>query len=257
MTTGYESCRLEFAPPVARLVLDRPPLNVLDLECVEELESALGEVASRADVSLLVIAAEGERAFSAGVEVRDHLPDRLEDMLETFHRFCRRLLELDAVTVAAVSGPALGGAMELLACCDFVVASRTSVFGQPEIDLACFPPLAAALYPALFGKARASSIVLLGEPMSAEEAKALGLVHDVVARDELESAVQALVEKLSKKSPAALRLAKKALRSSTDRALERLPEIETLYREELAATADMLEGLEAFLEKRKPSWKGE
>jgi cyclohexa-1,5-dienecarbonyl-CoA hydratase len=224
---------------------------------IGELEAALDAVESRPDVSFLTISAEGERAFSAGVEVRDHLPERVDDMLDSFHRLCRRVLDLDAITVASVSGPALGGAMELLTCCDFVVATRISVFGQPEIDLACFPPLACALYPALFGKARASSIVLLGEPLSADAARALGLVHQVVSKDELDGAVLALIEKLSQKSPAALRIAKKALRIPIERALETLPEIETIYREELTATADMLEGLEAFLEKRRPSWKGE
>ena len=99
--------------------------------------------------------------------------------------------------------------------------------------------------------------MLLGEPLSAEQAHALGFVHQVVGKDELDHAVRSLVEKLSQKSPAALRIAKKALRLSTARALATLPEIEAIYREELAATADMREGLEAFLEKRKPIWKGE
>jgi cyclohexa-1,5-dienecarbonyl-CoA hydratase len=250
------SSRLEFAPPRATLTLARPPLNVLDLEAIEGLQRALDSLASRDDVSVLAIAAEGDRAFSAGVEVRDHLPDRIEDMLETFHGFCRTLLEMDAVTVAAVRGVALGGAMELLACCDFVVAAEGATFGQPEIELGCFPPLGVALYPTLLGAKRANEIVFLGERFGAAEAKAIGLVSRVVAKSELDPEVDELVSKLAAKSPAVLRVAKKALRAAAVRALESLPEIESLYREELAATEDMLEGLNAFLEKRKPVWKG-
>jgi len=250
------TCRLDVAPPRATLTLTKPPLHVLDLEGMGALSRALDSVAARTDVAVLVLAAEGEKAFSVGVEVRDHFPDRLDDMIDSFHRLCRSLIEIDAVTVAAVRGIALGGGMELAACCDFVLAAEEASFGQPEIHLGCFPPLGAALYPSLFGANRASAIVLLGERLTAEEAKAIGLVIRVVSKTELDSAVDELVSKLASKSPAVLRLAKKALRTSTERALESLPEIESLYREELAATEDMLEGLEAFLEKRKPAWRG-
>jgi cyclohexa-1,5-dienecarbonyl-CoA hydratase len=177
-------------------------------------------------------------------------------MIDSFHRLCRSLVESDVVTVAAVGGVALGGGMELAACCDFVLAAEGASFGQPEIELGCFPPLGAALYPSLFGARLARQIVLLGERFSAAEAKEIGLVNRVVAKAELDSAVNELVEKLASKSPAVLRLAKRALRVSTERVLESLPEIEAFYREELAATEDMQEGLEAFLQKRKPVWKG-
>jgi cyclohexa-1,5-dienecarbonyl-CoA hydratase len=231
-------------------------LHVLNLEGIGDLQRALDSVAARGDISILVLASEGERAFSAGVEVRDHLPDRLDDMIESFHRFCRSLLEIDAVTIAAVRGVALGGGMELASCCDFVIAAEGASFGQPEIELGCFPPLGAALYPSLVGTRRATSIVLLGERLSAFEAQAAGIVSRVVPGQELESAVDEIASKLASKSPAALRLAKKALRIAAARALESLPEIESLYREELASTEDMLEGLNAFIEKRKPVWRG-
>ncbi len=250
------TCRLDVAPPLATLTLAKPPLHVLDLEGIGAMQRALDRVAARNDVVALVLAAEGEKAFSAGVEVRDHFPDRLDDLLDSFHHLCRSLIEAEAVTVAAVKGAALGGGMELTACCDFVIAAEGASFGQPEIELGCFPPLGAALYPSLFGAKRANAIVLLGERLTPEEAKAIGLVSTVVPRIDLDSAVDELVSKLAGKSPAVLRLAKKALRASTTRALESLPEIESLYREDLAATEDMLEGLEAFIEKRKPVWRG-
>ena len=250
------TCRLDVAPPRATLTLAKPPLHVLDLEGIGAMQRALDSVAARDDIVALVLAAEGEKAFAAGVEVRDHFPDRLDDMLDSFHRLCRSLIEAEVVTVAAVKGAALGGGMELTACCDFVIAAEEASFGQPEIDLGCFPPLGASLYPSLFGARRANEIVLLGEHLTAEEARSIGFVSRVVPKTDLDSAVDELVSKLAGKSPAVLRLAKKALRVSTERALESLPEIESLYREELAATEDMLEGLEAFLEKRKPVWRG-
>jgi len=249
-------CLLDMAPPRATLTLAKPPFHVLDLEGIGAMQRALDSVVARDDIVVLVLAAEGEKAFSAGVEVRDHFPDRLDDMIESFHRLGRSLIEAEAVTVAAVRGVALGGGMELTACCDFVIAAEGAAFGHPEIELGCFPPLGAALYPSLFGARRSKEIVLLGERLTAEEAKSLGLVSRVVPEADLDSAVDELVSKLAGKSSAVLRLAKKALRASTTRALESLPEVETLYREELAATEDMLEGLEAFLQKRKPVWRG-
>ncbi|HEY7699325.1 MAG TPA: enoyl-CoA hydratase/isomerase family protein [Vicinamibacteria bacterium] len=250
------SFRLDVAPPRATLTLAKPPLHVLDLEGIGAMTRALESIGARSAVSVLVVAAEGEKAFSAGVEVRDHLPDRLDEMIDSFHLLCRTLVEIDAVTVAAVRGAALGGGMELAACCDLILAAKEASFGQPEIELGCFPPLGAALYPSLFGAKRANEIVLLGERFTAEEAKVIGLVNKVVPRTELDSAVDEIVSKLASKSPAVLRLAKRALRAAAERSLESLPEIESLYREELAATEDMLEGLQAFLEKRKPVWRG-
>lgn len=250
------SFRLDVAPPRATLTLAKPPLHVLDLEGIGAMTHALESVAARNDVAVLVVAAEGEKAFCAGVEVRDHLPDRLDEMIESFHGLCRSLIATDAVTVASVRGSALGGGMELAACCDLVLAAAEASFGQPEIELGCFPPLGAALYPSLFGAKRANEIVLLGGRFTAEEAKAIGLVNKVVPRTEIDSAVDEIVSKLVSKSPAVLRLAKRALRAATERSLESLPEIESLYCEELAATEDMLEGLQAFLEKRKPVWRG-
>src|SRR5437867_11063033 len=123
---------------VARVVLDRPPLNVIDLEGARELAGALESLRSRPDLSAVVLAARG-RAFSAGVDVRDHLPDRGAAMLSEFHRACRLLLDIEVPVVAAVQGAALGGGCELTLICDLVWASDRASFGQPEIKLGVFP----------------------------------------------------------------------------------------------------------------------
>ncbi|HXV65095.1 MAG TPA: enoyl-CoA hydratase/isomerase family protein [Vicinamibacteria bacterium] len=247
--------RLSYAPPRARLTLSHSPLNVFDGDMLKELSRGLDDIGSRTDVHVVILDS-AEKVFSAGVDVRDHLPERLNEMLERFHGVCRQLLRLDAITLALVSGHAFGGAMELLACCDFVIATDEAAFAQPEIDLACFPPLGAAIYPKLLGSKRAAEIVLLGRRLSAREAEDFGLVTKVVSEDALQAEAEVLLRSLAEKSPAALRIAKKALRLGLPRALEGLEEIEALYRDELAATEDMVEGLRAFLEKRKPIFRG-
>jgi cyclohexa-1,5-dienecarbonyl-CoA hydratase len=252
---SYESIEVDIDPPLARLRLSRPPLNVLDIPMLAEMGDALERIATSPGLAVVVLSAAG-RSFSAGVEVKDHVPGRVPAMLSGFHRVCRRLLSMPPVSVAAVMGHALGGGCELVACCDMVVASEEAVFGHPEIDLGCFPPLGASLYPGLIGARPAAELLLTGKPLDARRAYETGLVTRVVPPDELDGAVEDLVAELRGKSPAVLRLTKQALTVSRRRDIESLDEIEALYRDELVPTADMKEGIAAFLEKRKPSWLG-
>ncbi len=247
---------LVFEPPVARLTIRRPPLNVLDIPTLVEMDQALARVEGSPDTAILVLTSEGDRTFSAGVDVKDHLPEKVEAMLASFHGVCRRFLCMEQVSVAAVQGPALGGGCELVACCDLVVAAESATFGQPEIDLGCFPPLAAALYPQLLGVRLATEMILTGAPLDARTAREIGLATRVVPAGELERTVEDLLAALSAKSPAVLRLTKKALAASRRSALDALTEIERIYLQDLVTAEDMHEGIAAFLEKRKPSWKG-
>lgn len=238
------------------LVIDRPPLNILDLATLGELDEALVQVAARADVQLLVVRGAGGRAFSAGVAVEDHTPEKVGDMLERFHRALERLRTLDAVAVAAVDGHCLGGGLELAAACDLGVATRTSRFGQPEIQLACYPPYAAALYPARLGHGRTLDLLVTGRVIEAEEAERLGLVHRLAEPGRLDAAVEELAESILAHSAPVVRLAKRAVRAAGERPLaEALAESERLYLEELTRVEDMEEGIRAFLEKRPPEWK--
>ncbi|HBL27500.1 MAG TPA: enoyl-CoA hydratase/isomerase family protein, partial [Acidobacteria bacterium] len=131
-----QTVRVERSGRVARLTIDRPPLNVLDIPTLEQLAGAVASL-DRADddLQVVVLRGAGDRAFSAGVSVQDHTPDKVGPMLETFHRAIRRLRDLPAVTVAAVQGHCLGGGMELAMACDLVVAADNARFGQPEIKL--------------------------------------------------------------------------------------------------------------------------
>lgn len=250
-----ETLMLERSERVVRLILNRPPLNILDLPTIARLREQLQALAGEPELQLVVIAGAGERAFSAGVAVEDHTGDRVAALLAEFHGAIRQLRQLPAATLAVVQGHCLGGGMELAAACDMILATEDSQFGQPEIKLGCYPPLAAALYPSLLGSARAFDLLLTGRTVGCEEADRMGLVTRRVPRSELESMLEGLIEEITRHSLVVTRLATRALRAGRDRAFdEALAEAESLYLEELVATEDMREGLAAFMEKRQPRW---
>ena len=241
----------------AWITIDRPPLNILDIPTIQQLGVAIATLDRLGpDLQVVVIRGAGERAFSAGVSVQDHTPDKIGPMLESFHRAIRLLRDLPAVTIAAVHGHCLGGGMELALSCDLVIATDESRFGQPEVDLGCYPPVAAALYPSLIGPGRTLDLLLTGRTLDCDDAERLGLVTRKVPSAGLEAAVQELAAQITSKSAAVTRLTKAAVRAGRDRGFSAgLTEAERLYLDELARTEDMKEGIAAFLEKRKPVWR--
>jgi cyclohexa-1,5-dienecarbonyl-CoA hydratase len=254
-SNSYEMIRLTVEAPVARLVLARPPLNILNIAMLEEIADALDTLAPRRDLRAIVIGAQGT-VFSAGVDVEVHVDDRVRPMIAAFHGVFRRLADLEAPTVAAVQGPALGGGCELAAFCDLVVAADSATFGQPEIRLGLFPPVTAVAFHYFVRGKKTLELMLLGETIDAHEAARMGLVNRVVPAAELEQAVEAVVGKLASYSGTALRLAKKAYYASVDRPFhEALDRAEEIYLSELMATEDAREGIAAFREKRTPRWR--
>ena len=242
---------------LARLELRRPPLNVLDLGTLGELNRALVRLAA-ADPppSVLLLSAAGERAFSAGVAVGDHTADKTGAMLDAVHGVARRLRALPAASVAVVRGLCLGGGLELAASCDLVLAAESASFGQPEIDLACFAPLGAALYPRALGPWRAADLVLTGRRLSAAEAEAWGLVTRRVPDARLDEAAEELAATLLAKSASALAAARRALAAGLERPFDdALAATETIYTEEICPSEDLAEGVAAFLAKRAPRWR--
>ena len=223
-----------------------------------ELLREMGRVVSGllAERSILVIQAEG-RAFSVGVEVKDHVPEKVPEMLGVFHSVFRQLARADCVTIAAVQGHCLGGGMELATFCDFVVAEETASFGQPEIKLGCFPPVAMVTFPTLAGPRAAMDLILTGRTIKAPQAQAMGFVSRTAPEGELEKAVDQLVRELSALSPAALRHTRHGLRQRIGTDFEsQLAAMERLYLDGLMKTEDAHEGIQAFLEKRAPVWTG-
>ena len=238
------------------LVLDRPPLNVLDLPMLEALDEAVAGLEEDPSLQCLVVTGGGDRAFSAGVAVEDHVGDRIAPMLATFHRALKRLFRLPAYTLAAVDGHCLGGGLEVAAVCDVVLATPRSRFAVPEIRLGCYPPVAAALLPQRIGWDRALELMLTGRTLDAAEAERLGLVTAVV--EDLDAAVRERLDALAAHSTVATRLTKRAALAAVRNDFERaLDEAERLYLEELTASRDMHEGIQAFLERREPRWQHE
>jgi cyclohexa-1,5-dienecarbonyl-CoA hydratase len=238
------------------LTLNRPPLNILDIAAFRELGEALTRLLAQG-CDILVLRAAGTRAFCAGADVADHRPERAPAMLEAFHAVARQLTSADAVSVAAVEGLALGGGMELALCCDLVVASEQAEFGQPEIHVGSFPPIAAAVLPGRIGRPRAADLILTGRRVTAYEALALGLVSRLAPADAFEAELRQVVESLETASPSVMRQALRALRGRSAPAFaESLAATEKIYLEQLLQLEDAREGVEAFMTKRRPSWTG-
>ena len=237
------------------LTLERPPLNVLNLALLGQLRETLDPLKNDSETDFLVLRASGERAFSAGVDVKDHTRDKIPEMLDAVHGAIRSLLSLPQITIALVRGACLGGGCELASSCDFILASDDSFFATPEIQVGCFPPVALARFPPQIGYHRAAEMILTGRRISAQEAAAIGLINRAVAGKDLEKALQELLEELKGKSRAVLRIALKGLREiSLKNFSANLARSEELYLKELLATEDVEEGVQAFLEKRKPRW---
>lgn len=244
---------------VALVTLDRPEvLNALDYATLGELAAALEALDSDQSVRCVVITGAGERAFAAGADIRE-MADATPVTLSTANNFGRweRLRRTRNPLIAAVRGFALGGGCELAMACDMVVAADDAVFGQPEIKIGIMPGAGGTqrLTRAL-GKARAMELILTGRNLSAREAFERGLVSRVVAREETLPAALALAAEVASMPPLAVRAAKEAVNRAYELSLEAGLEFERRNFFMLFASDDQKEGMRAFIEKRRPEWKG-
>jgi cyclohexa-1,5-dienecarbonyl-CoA hydratase len=241
---------------VARISLRNPPLNIIDVRMMEEFAQAIAELEAQPAVSIILLTGEG-RAFSAGVDIAAHTPDKVEEMLAKFHGVIRSLMSSKKVTIASVHGLCLGGGAELAMICDLVYTSEDAEWGFPEIKLGCYPPVACTALAALIGQKRAAEMILTGRSIGGREAAEIGLATRAVAGVQLSSTVDAAAGQLLHLSPAALALAKKASYAWDSMHFDKgLLRAEKIYFEELMKTSDGQEGIQAFLEKRSPNWRG-
>jgi len=252
----YENIIFETQEDKAFLTINRPPLNVLNIATMEEMNDALSSLVDNKEVKVLVISGSGEKAFSAGVDVADHTEDKVEKMLQVFHDIFRNLAKLDQVTVAALKGLTLGGGCEVAVFCDLIIAADNLKIGQPEIKLSVLPPIALLIFPRLVGLKKASELLLTGKTIEAAEAEQIGLINKTVPLASFDSELESFIQPFTELSLVGLKYSKKGMNLGLETTfLEGLERIEKIYLEELMASEDANEGLKAFMEKRKPLWK--
>lgn len=251
----YSYFDLDVRERIACITMSREPLNVLHNPMMTEFNSLLESILSRVDLSAIVIGATG-KAFSAGVDVKDHSADKVADMIHNFHGIFRKLASTDALTIAAVQGAALGGGCELACFCDIVLASERAKFGQPEVQVGVFPPVAACVLPMQVGIKKAIEFNALGQTINAEEAHRIGMVNAVYPADSFDQQVNDYLDGIRKLSCPIVRMAKRATCMVVrEQILAHLDKTEALYLGELMTVADAHEGIAAFLEKRAPTWR--
>ena len=240
---------------IARMTLARPKHNVLNIVMMQELIAELEKLKADPELKCVVISGEGP-SWCAGVEVADHKPDQVDAMIATFNRMLELIEGQEAPTIAAVHGGCLGGGMEAAIACDIVVAAKSAVFGQPEIKLGFFPPYAAIRLPQLVGPAKAIEICITGKRYTAEDAKNMGFITYCVEDGRLAETVDGLVKEIQYASPLIIRLNKRAVKQHVGLSFPAaLKGVSDLFLNTLMKTADTIEGIASFEEKRKPVWK--
>ena len=256
---GYETIILEKKEKVATITLNRPPMNPLNRRIYEELNQVSGELTADPEVKVVIITGAGEKAFTAGLDVKEVEGKSLPEMMD----FCacsrdasERVAAIEKPVIAAINGLALGGALELALCCDLRIASEGARFGQTEINLGIIPGGGATQrLPRLIGAARAKELLFTGEMFDAQTALDLGLLSRVYPPDKLMEEVIALATTIAAKPAVALKMIKLAV----DRGLNMDLHSALIYEGEcfsLSYTSeDGREGLRSFIEKRKPQFK--
>lgn len=252
---GNKYIKIDNDGQVVRITLDRPKHNVLDIPMMNELNAELEKIVADDDLKCVVLTGEG-RSFCAGVEVGDHKPEQVDEMVAVFNRIFELVNLIDIPVIAAVNGACLGGGMEVAIACDIVIASEKAIFGQPEIKLGFFPPYAAIRLPELVGPAKAIEILTTGQNYSAQDSKDLGFVSKVASAEDFEEAVQKQVKQITMASPLIIRLNKRAVKRHIGTSFSQgVDLVSDYFLNTLMKTEDTLEGIASFEEKRRPAWK--
>lgn len=249
-----ERIRIERRRGVATLTLDHPPVNVIDLAMIREALTAIRGLHQDRTIRVLVIQGAG-RCFSGGVDIREHVPELIPETLGRFHEVVSELYHFPVPTLARVQGPAIGGGLELVLACDLAVAVETATFGVPEITLGCFAPVAVVVLRRLIGDRRANELLLTGRTVTAPDALAMGLVNEVVSPKRLDEETRRILDRIVPLSRSALEVCKRAIRDTDALTFQgALSRTERTYLQETAQHPDTIEGIRAYLQKRRPSW---
>jgi len=257
----FKNTLYEKSEGIATLTINRPEsLNALNVETLKEIMARLEDAQNDESIRVIVITGAGERAFSAGADLkmmRDITPVRATELSRLGQQLCNQVEALGKPVIAAINGYALGGGLELAMACDLRVASENAQLGQPEINVGLIPGWGGTQrLPRFVGKGIAKQMIYTGKRIDAKTAERLGLVNAVVPPEQLKSKVKELALELAGKPPVAIKLSKALINNST----ETHPEVGLWQEAEafgiVASTEDFKEGVSAFLEKRKPQFKG-
>ena len=247
----------QYEKAVARIILDDGKGNILDHIMMEELQQTLDSFRENIDLKLITFEGAGKH-FSFGASVEEHQKEFAGAMLHSFHNLFFTIRDLSIPTLAKIWGQCIGGGMELALSCNFLFAEISAKLGQPEISLGVFPPPASILLPLKIGYARAEELLITGRSITAEEGKQKGLINEIFSdRTRMEVELDEWIKNyILPKSASSLRYGVKAARIKFNHILGNfLPALEQMYVSGLMETNDANEGINSFLEKRKPVWK--
>ncbi len=254
----YKQIKVEerYNRQVTEITLGPAPANILSAKMMSEISVQLKEDEKNPHKKLIIFKGEGKH-FCFGASVEEHKHDQVGDMLPQFHKFIGEVIDCQVPTLAMVSGLCLGGGFELALACTFIFADEAARFAVPEIQLAVFPPVASILLPFRCGDVLSSQIILTGDQFSAIDLQKHSLVNDVAEKGKLEEVVSSFFDKqIQPKSAISLRIAYKACRMTlSEQYRDYIGKLEELYLKELMSTKDANEGIQSFLEKRKPKWQ--
>lgn len=256
----YDNLRVEVADGIGVVTVDRPAArNALDRKTVNEMHAALAQLGADADVGVVILTGAGDRVFLAGADIKELRSRTKIDALARINTGLFAAVEnFDKVTIAAVNGAALGGGFELALACDLRIASPNARFGLPETGLGIIPGAGGTQrLPRLLGLGRAKEIVLLGEVIDALRAEQLGVISRLVPPEDLLKEARAMARKVLERAPLATRLAKLMLNAAMRTGLDAGLTMEMLAQAVTFDSKDKVEGMTAFLEKRKARFTGE
>jgi cyclohexa-1,5-dienecarbonyl-CoA hydratase len=251
----YKFIKFEVREEAANVTLDRPKHNVFNIEMLNELNSVLETLTKNSEIKCVVLRAQGP-SWCAGVDVGDHKPEMVNNMISSFNRVFELTEKIEVPIIAAVHGACLGGGMEVAISADIVIASKKAIFGQPEIKLGFLPPYAAVRLPHLIGPAKAIEVCATGKTYSSEDAKIMGFISRVAEDDKFTAEVDSYVKEICACSPLIIRLNKRAVKQNTGKDFSKaINDVSDLFLNTLMKSEDTLEGINSFYEKRKPAWK--
>jgi enoyl-CoA hydratase len=261
MSEAREFVDFQIEDGIAIVVVDRPPVNALNRQVEDEIEDVFEELGSLNEIGAVIIRGGGEKAFMAGADIQmlsEKGAKEAYEMSESTKRVLSKIERFERVVIAAVDGLALGGGCEVALACDIRVADESAVFGFPEVSLGLLPGAGGTQrLTRLVGSGKAKELILTGDPVSADEAKRIGLVERVAPKGEAVSEAKRLAQRVLLRGPIAIVNAKKAINEGLHMTFEDGFKRESRLFSALFETRDMREGVNAFLEKRKPNFLGE